>query len=404
MTTFTAAHGEAAAERLTTEQQAIVENLINLEDHPGRKLLNSTALEGVSLERRAEVLDGVARLWTLYESYRSAAARVRTIMARRSRPTRTAVREVESLVTGAAMVTVAHPEGLAPPRRLSLNELGAEIHSIYDRIHEVVTAVEQVWSELTVRIDHCDAVLRNAERLAVDLDLAADQDPAPGVLSRLALRLGEVRRIVLTDPLQLWADGAVAAAETDQLIAQCEQAHAELHALVDLRQQATKRCDRIGATLTEVSELRQEIAEQRRQANAKILAAPVGELRTPPIDSLGLRLTAARELHRHRQWRPLGTDLRALERDTAAALTCHQTELIEASEPLRERAELRGRLGGYRAKAAGLGRIEDLELDQQHERARELLWRAPCDLITASAAVAEYQDAVNLRTTHEDPP
>jgi sulfur transfer complex TusBCD TusB component (DsrH family) len=403
MTIFTAAHGEAAAERLATEQQAIIENLINLEDHPGRKLLNSTALEGVSLACRAEVLDGLAMLWLLYESYRSAAVRVRAVMARRSRLTRAAIRAVESLVTGAAMVAVPHPEGSGAPRKLSLNELVAEIHTLYGRVHEVVTAVEQVWSELTARIDHCDTVLRNAERLAVELGLTADQDPAPGVLSRLAVRLGEVRRIVLTDPLQLWADGVVAAAGTDHLIAQCEQAHIELYALEDLRQQAAQRCDRIGATLTEMSELRQEIAEQRHQIRAKILAAPVGELRTPPIDSLGSRLTAARDLHRHRQWRPLATDLLTLERDTAAALTCYQTELIEAGGPFRERAELRGRLGAYHAKAAALGRIEDLQLDQRYQRARESLWRAPCDLVTAAAAVAEYQDAVNLSAMHGDP-
>ena len=219
----------------------------------------------------------------------------------------------------------------------------------------------------------------------------------------MAVRLGEVRRIVLTDPLQLWADGVVAAAGTDQLIAQCEQAHIELYALEDLRQQAAQRCDWIGATLTEISELRQEIAEQHHQVKAKILAAPVGQLRTPPIDPLGSRLTAARDLHRHRQWRPLATELVALERDTAAALTCYQTELIEAGGPLRERAELRGRLGAYHAKTAALGRIEDLQLDQRYQRARELLWRAPCDLVTAAAAVAEYQDAVNLSAMHGDP-
>ena len=400
MTTFTAAHREAAAERLATEQQVIIENLINLEDHLGRKLLNNTALEGVSLERRAEVLDGLMRLWALYESYRSTAVRIRVIMARRPRASRAGVREVEDLLTGAVLVAIPHPDGSVLPRRVSLAELVAEIHAIYRRIHEVVTAAEQVWSELTPRTDHCDTVMRRAERLVADLDLVADQDPAPGVLSRLAVKLGELRRIVLTDPLQLWADGAVVAAGADQLIAQCEQAHAELLALLDLRHHALERCDRIGATLTEMSGLHREIAEQRCLAIVKVLAAPAGEAHRSLSDSLGPRLTAARDLHRHRQWRALATDLAALEQDIAAALTCHRTELIEASGPLRQRAELRGRLGAYRAKAAGLGLIEDLELDQQYQGAHELLWRAPCDLVTAAAAVAGYQDAVNTRAAN----
>lgn len=49
-------------------------------------------------------------------------------------------------------------------------------------------------------------------------------------------------------------------------------------------------------------------------------------------------------------------------------------------------------------KAATLGRVEDLALEQCYQRARELLWSAPCDLAIAAAAVAEFQNAVNATT------
>jgi hypothetical protein len=65
MTIFTAADGQAVATRLATEQQAIVESLINLEDHLGRRLLDNTAWKGATRKRRADVLDGFARLWAL---------------------------------------------------------------------------------------------------------------------------------------------------------------------------------------------------------------------------------------------------------------------------------------------------------------------------------------------------
>ena len=88
MTPFTVADAEAAAERLTAEHQAVFESLMRLEDHLGRKLLESAAPDGVTRERGAEVRYGFATLWTLYETYRAALLRVHAIRARRSHPTR----------------------------------------------------------------------------------------------------------------------------------------------------------------------------------------------------------------------------------------------------------------------------------------------------------------------------
>ena len=403
MMTFTTADGNAAAERLETKQQAIVESLINLEDHLGSKLLDSTALEGVTRKRRAEVLDGFAALWTLYETYRTVVVRVRAIMGRHSQPTRADLCEVEELVTGAATVALPNPDGLLPPRQVTLDELVAEIHAVYGRSYEVMTAVDRVWAELNRRIDSCDKLLREAGTLVADLGFAADQDPAVAVLSELVGRLDVVRRIASTDPLRLWADDAVEVAETDQLISRCEGVHADLRALGELRQHAQRRLDQVDTTLTEVSRLDQEISQERRRVNAKIRAVPVSEPVVQPPDPLSLRLIAARELSRRGRWRRLATEVPALERDADAALERARAELAEVGRPLRERAELRGRLSAYRAKAAGLGRIEDLALEQRYQRARELLWCAPCDLAAAAAAVAQYQDAVNATAVDEDP-
>jgi hypothetical protein len=51
-------------------------------------------------------------------------------------------------------------------------------------------------------------------------------------------------------------------------------------------------------------------------------------------------------------------------------------------------------LQAYKAKAARLGGAEDLVLTQRYDRARELLWTAPCDLAAAAEAVAVYQQAI----------
>lgn len=406
MTIFTAADGQAAAERLTTEQQAIFESLMNLEDHLGHKLLASAVVEGVTRERRADVLAGFATLWTLYEAHRTAVARVRTIMARRSRPDRAELREVEELVRGAATVALPSPNGSLLGRQVTLDELVGEIQAMYRRVYEVVTAVDQVWAELSPRIDGCDKLLREADTRAAELGLAADQDPAVAALAELADRLDTVRRIALTDPLRLWTGDAVDVAEADRLVSRCERVHTELHALGELPQHAQRRLDQVDTALTEVLRLDQEISAERRRVHAKIHASPGPEPAAQPAQTagpLGPRLADAAELCRREHWRQLVTELPALERDADAALVRARAELAEAGQPLRERAELRGRLSAYRAKAAGLGRIEDLALEQRYLRARDLLWCAPCDLAVAAAAVAQYQDAVNTTAADGDP-
>jgi len=61
---------------------------------------------------------------------------------------------------------------------------------------------------------------------------------------------------------------------------------------------------------------------------------------------------------------------------------------------LGRREELRGLLGAYQAKAARLGAAEDPGLTERFDRARGLLWTAPCDLAAAADAVTGYQQAV----------
>ncbi len=57
------------------------------------------------------------------------------------------------------------------------------------------------------------------------------------------------------------------------------------------------------------------------------------------------------------------------------------------------RAELRGRLDAYKAKAARLGKAEEPMLVERYDVARRLLWTAPCDLRAAEYAVLRYQQA-----------
>jgi hypothetical protein len=77
----------------------------------------------------------------------------------------------------------------------------------------------------------------------------------------------------------------------------------------------------------------------------------------------------------------------------AVARGCRDAER-QATELIDRRDELRGLLDAYQARAAKLGGAEDSELEKRYDRARDLLWTAPCDLPAAAAAVTGYQQAV----------
>ena len=76
---------------------------------------------------------------------------------------------------------------------------------------------------------------------------------------------------------------------------------------------------------------------------------------------------------------------------------------MEAAALLDRRAELRGLLDAYQAKAARLGAAEDTELGKLYAQAHDLLWTAPCDLAAAAAAVTSYQEAILALTGGRQP-
>ena len=131
-------------------------------------------------------------------------------------------------------------------------------------------------------------------------------------------------------------------------------------------------------------------ARQRTIAKiaAEALPAP------PSVSGLAARLAALDGLRAEGRWTRLDSELDLVERQaTAVTKGCRDTEQ-QAVALLDQRDELRGRLDAYRARAAKLGGAEDAGLDARYDRARDLLWTAPCDLSAAADAVTGYQQAV----------
>lgn len=94
------------------------------------------------------------------------------------------------------------------------------------------------------------------------------------------------------------------------------------------------------------------------------------------------------------RWERVGERLAAAERSVTDARAAVLDTRRRLAELLGRRDELRGLLGAYRARAARLGVAEGAEPAGHYQRARELLWTAPCDLDEAAAAVAAFRAAL----------
>lgn len=385
---------DAAIKRLGDENQGLFDGLMQLENHTGRKLLDGGVLQGITLGRWQTTREGYAVLWTLYDLHRDALDAVREIRERRGWRSPYDLDDIEHLLTGADAVTVPKLPGCRAGR-MSVTDLVAEILAVGGEIREVVTAVDRVWGELSPVINRCEEILTVATAAGTELGLPPDADPS----AALHFRLADLREVALTDPLSRWTGSAVDRSEADGLVAACEQAGAELVALDDVRRGAAARLDQVGAVLAEIDELARQVVLARAEVAIKIAEVPPAAAEAGVAAAVRTGLADARELCATSRWREVAAEVGALEARSQAAHAAAVAAVDAGRQPLRVRAELRSRLDLYRAKAAGRGRSEDLDLERAYRAVHDLLWSAPCDLVVAAAAVQDYQHRINRTPT-----
>ena len=142
-----------------------------------------------------------------------------------------------------------------------------------------------------------------------------------------------------------------------------------------------------GLQLTE-----EQVRAAAEACRAKILHPP--RIAVPDVSVIGPVPTIPDGPQEQGAWRAARATLQAYRAkvDQVAAALAEAGRRFQG--PLTERAELRGLLEAYRAKAGARGLAEDPSLGQAFERARVLLWRAPCDLAAARPLVTAYDQAV----------
>ena len=223
------------------------------------------------------------------------------------------------------------------------NSVYPEVEQFFDAVDEINTTVVKQLAPLLKRID-------------------AVGGPVPKEVTDL---LG----ISASDPLFLTAD------DIDARIAAITE-------VVAFQANWPAAITETAASLDALCDAVKHAAQIRERATKKVLTGPLPvaancepKLRAE-LDSMGA---------------PDPTALRELQQRIASALQRVRQDEALAQGLLDRRAELRGRLRAYAAKAARLGLGEDQDLMSSRGTASGLLTQQPCDLRAATQAVVNYQ-------------
>ncbi|MEW2075371.1 hypothetical protein AB0941_17340 [Streptomyces sp. NPDC013433] len=403
---------DRALARLGAEHEAIETSLLALQDHAGRRLLEGARLTGITEERWTATEASITLLWTYFDAYTDALRTARDIRSRRRWSSREDLVELTELlrgdsvtVAGSAAATANAPTLHAAPGKLSerysLATLVDRMNELYATSLDMVVAADAVWSALPARIDLLAAELQRTSRLAHSVGVRPGEHPAGDDLERITRTLTKLREQVVSDPLAYWkrAEGSSApgggrpdTTVYDREARALEDVRREIDAVLTVRQDAEKRIVRLRDVLSRADRTLAEARTARGEVLAKIAATEVPVVSGPPT-VLQEQLSTAAEYRRHAQWHRLSPLLESLEQKAEDELLRARESLTAVTAPLAVRAELRGRLDAYKAKVARHGLAEDPVLVERYEKARRMLWSAPCDLRAADRAVLRYQQA-----------
>ncbi|MFF7893757.1 hypothetical protein ACFZDI_18025 [Streptomyces sp. NPDC007907] len=403
---------DRALARLGAEHEAIETSLLALQDHAGRRLLEGAELTGVTRERWTSTEASITLLWTYFDAYTDALRSARDIRSRRRWSSREDLVELTELlngesvtVAGSATATANAPTLNGSPTKLSerysLSTLVDRMNELYAASLDMVVAADAVWSALPARIDLLAAELQRTRRLAHSVGVRPGEHPAGDDLERITRILTKLREQVVSDPLAFWlaAEGSSApgggrpdTTVYDREARALEDVRREIDAVLTVRQDAEKRIVRLRDILSRADRTLAEARTARGEVLAKIAATEVPVVSGPPT-VLQEQLAAAAEYRRQAQWHRLSPLLESLEQKAEDELLRARESLTAVTAPLAVRAELRGRLDAYKAKVARHGFAEDTLLVERYEKARRMLWSAPCDLRAAEQAVLRFQHA-----------
>jgi hypothetical protein len=386
----------AAVQAAVAERDAIQANLLELDGSFGKRLLEGASLTGQTKRRWDATSVALDRLWQVFSAYSAVVDRAADAVTKHLGTKELAA--LTALLTGPSIVLASGPaplagRDLADPGREDLTLVAAvtRMRRAFADITDVVSGAEQVWNEMAGRLDSIAAELARVTPLAASF---ADE-ALTGNLSAAQSKLAKLRDTLNTDPLALWLGGPVPGqvdtSAAERLAERVAATVNRVDELARLRDDARQRLAQVSAAAAAARAAGEDAVAAWQRAVAKIASAPA---QPPVVPDLSARVANLALLLDGARWTRLSSELDLAEHDLAEATARLRETERSLTALVSRRDELRGLLGAYQAKAARLGAAEDPRLTERYDRARGLLWTAPCDLEAAAEAVTGYQQAV----------
>lgn len=372
--------------RRTTELDAITNTMLELDKHPGLTLVRRYPPSGVTAARWLPVRDALALMWEDLGRMRAILDSARTVRGTRAKLDHAQRAELTELLRGRPYEASRTPIPLAE-RSL----IGPSEHVLFVGLADTLERMRATFPTIAEFLDAVDRVNTRVLAGLAPLQETLDRAGAAATprLRAIGADIAELLSRSATDPL------ALTSAEIDARLAELGAAvRREAAVLAELAALAADRPAAVAhlrARLTELASLTDRAALAKAEVERTIRSGPLPR----PADEFA-RLRA--ELDAIAVETGAAAALLALRGRIDSAISAATEALSLAQGLLDRRAELRGRLAAYHAKAARLGVSEDRELLAAHASAAALLSGKPCDLAAATRAVAGYQQLVAARS------
>ena len=357
------------------------------------KLLASSKLSGRTAGEWNAVSPDIPMLWGYYGALKDKIAEIVALRGTKARLRTEQLEELSAQLVGDSVAVPPDPGQVGsrtltgtPLQKASIAWLQSTMATMYRDIASVVDRVCAAWTALP-RLETLDATLTGLVQSAGGSGIKP-----PAEIAQARSRIALLRTQVHADPLAADLSGV------DAVARQVETATEVLRAAAVARAELAGQLTAAGQALATIGTLIDQARAARAEASQKILGATFG---TVDADALAARLRLLRTNLEsitsvgQGDWQEARRLLGQLDQQTAALRDGVTLALGAVKGPLDTRNELRGRLDAYHAKALAIGLAEDEGLTQVYERARALLFTAPCDVAGAEAAVREYQQGLS---------
>ncbi|MGW4956854.1 hypothetical protein ACWEPL_06460 [Nonomuraea sp. NPDC004186] len=378
---------EHALRARADERDRVSGDLLDLESHTTYQLLKGASLRGETQRRWAAAQESLATLWSLNDAYRGVLRDAEQMRATRARLTPEQLSRLTELLAGPSVVlrATAKPveqRSLLPQKdeRLTLDQTLTRMDAAFREVTSALNDIDAVWNAVLPRLDGADGDLRHIRDLERQLGEGTDLTAQEAELKRL-------RGSVLEDPL-----GPSAEPDLDRLTRLLAGSRAELELALTVKDEFARRREDLVAALDRVRAAESEARLAHGAVVVKIALPPQAQPRGR-AESLAAELDALDASAD--TWVLRAKRLAALEEEARKAAEQSQTTAKALYGLVSRRDELRGRLGACQVMAVRKGLAEDPAASELFERARVLLWTAPCDLTRAAAAVETYQRAIH---------